>query len=218
MATALRTRPVSTVLLPIALFLSTVPIFFAIYRTAAFNTVSRDDYGPYLLFLVGEGSEVPASPFGYRILSVAAAIPFYHLMPVYTFKNLGPVDTTALRAAQALSMVSYLSIVLTSFVVYKLARDRSRASPVASLSVSLLAILLLTGFVGFTGVDELAILMIAALLYYQDNPVVFSLLILLSVIMNEKISIIFATLMVTRFILWRWKPSHTWSREVGPTQ
>src|SRR5262249_38315168 len=163
MATALRTRPVSTVLLPIALFLSTVPIFFAIYRTAAFDTVSRDDYAPYLLFLVGEGGQAPASPFGYRILSVAAAIPFYHLMPVYTFKNLGHVDMTALRAAQALSMASYLSIVLTSFVVYKLARDRSGPSPVASLSVCLLAILLLTDLVGFTGRDGLAIPVLAPL-------------------------------------------------------
>lgn len=77
-------------LIALAFVLSTVPAFFAIYRDAAFQTLPRDDYAPHLLALVGERGTPPArqptllggNPMGYRMLSVAAAIPFYELLPL----------------------------------------------------------------------------------------------------------------------------------------
>jgi len=69
----------------------TLPIFFEIYRGAAFATGPRDDYAPQMLALLGITGDPPLrltgtldqAPFGYRALSTAVAIPFYFFMPAY---------------------------------------------------------------------------------------------------------------------------------------
>jgi hypothetical protein len=195
----------------VALLLTTVPLFFDIYRTAAFNTVSRDDYAPYLLALVGESGKFPGSPAGYRLFSVALAIPFYYLLPLYTFKTLDVVDIPYLRATQALSMVSYLSIVLTAILVGKIARRRYGATILSSVTVALLSIFL-TDLVGRPGIDTVAVLMISLIVYYQDNAAAFTLLLFVSVCVNEKIPILFTAVMGSRFVFSIWRPRSDWGQ------
>jgi hypothetical protein len=196
------------------LLLITVPLFFEIYRTSVFNTVSRDDYAPYLLFFLGEGGIAPPAPFGYRILSISLAIPFYYALPLYTFRYVRESNVPYLKATEALSMVSYLSIVLTAVLVYKIAHRRFQASRVSALTVGLLA-LLLTGFIGRAGVDATAVLLISLLVYYQDEAAVFVALILLAPGVNEKIPILFGSLLMARVIVSSRGSSRMLSRPVG---
>jgi hypothetical protein len=196
-------------LLALAFVLSTIPAFFAIYRDAAFQTSPRDDYAPSLLALVGERGAPPdrqptllgGAPFGYRVLSVAAAIPFYELLPYYSFSNLPVTDEHYLRATAALSMVSYLSILLTVLVVYGIARRRLKCSPGASLLTALMSFGLFQ-FMSTSGVDPLAVAVVALLVYFLDRPMIFGLLIIASAAMNEKVVIIFAVVFAVRVIAW----------------
>jgi hypothetical protein len=179
--------------------LATFPIFFDIYRTAAFNTAPRDDYAPYLLSLVGQGYKTPEAPFAYRILSVAVAIPFYYFLPTYTFTNLSNVDTAYLKATQALSFTSYLSLVLTAAIIYMIARKQFLATRASSLIVGLVSFFL-CDFVSKVGVDPFAILIISLLFLWLNRPLVFTPLVFLSIVINEKIPFIFATILAFRVI------------------
>jgi len=179
--------------------LATYPMFFDIYRTAAFNTVPRDDYAPYLLTLVGQGDSVPGAPFAYRILSVAVAIPFYYILPTYAFTNLSNVDTAYLKATQALSFSSYVSLVLTAVIIYAISRKQFLATKASSLIVGLMSFFL-CNFVSRVGIDPFVILIISLLLLWLNNPLVFTSLILLSMGINEKIPIIFATILTFRVV------------------
>jgi hypothetical protein len=190
------------VLALLAYFLSTVPLFFEIYRSAAFNTVQRDDYATYLLYLLGQGGWVPAAPFAYRILSVAAAMPFYYVLPLYRFTRLPETDPMYLRATEALSFVSYLSMILTVIVVYRIARTQFRASPPASAMAGIFA-LFLSNFVSAVGVDPFAIFTISLLVLWLPKPVLFGVLILLSAGINEKVVCLFATVLLVRGIACR---------------
>ena len=168
------------------LLLLTSPHFFELYRTMAFRTVPYDDYAPYLLALVGHGGTVPGSPMVYRVLSVAAAIPLYFVLPLYRFSKLEAVDTETLRSAQALAMVSYLATIGVVIVVYRSARRHLGTSiPAAALS-ALIAYLCLQ-FVSGVGVDPLAVLFVALLLYHLEDARIFVPLVLVAAAVNEKI-------------------------------
>ena len=57
-------------------------MLFAIDRIMVFNTVPRDDYAPFLLWVIGApGGAFPGSPYGYRLLTILAAVPLYHILP-----------------------------------------------------------------------------------------------------------------------------------------
>lgn len=174
-------------------FLCTVPIFFDIYREAAFNTTPHDDYASYLLYLLHQGGALPSSPYVYRLFSVAIAIPFYYFLPAYSFSNLSAVDPAYLQAVEALSAVSYLCILLTAVMVFLQARWRYGASRLAALVPALLSFLLME-FVSRVGIDPLAVLVIAVLFFFSDRPWVFLGLIFLAIGINEKILLIFAAL------------------------
>ena len=183
-----------------AFLLATIPMFFEIYRGAAFNTLPRDDYAPYLLALAGQGGEIPVAPYAYRVLSIAAAIPFYFLLPAYTFTNLPAADPAWLKATQALSFVSYVSIVMTAWTIYRIARQRLKADRASSVIAGLLSFLL-SNFVTKAGIDPIAILVISLLVLHVGNPVVFGALVVTSILVNEKIPILFATILTFR-ALW----------------
>ncbi len=199
MTSSRRTNTILVAIALIALFIATVPLFFEIYRTAAFNTIARDDYAPYLLGLTGRGGGLPDAPYVYRLFSVASALPFFYLLPTYAFSNLQNGNPTYLRATEALAMVSYLSIVLTALFIYAIARRRCHASAPSAIIVALVSFFL-SSFTQVTGVDPIAILTISALIYWLDNAAVFVPLVLLSAGINEKIPIIFATVLMFRWI------------------
>jgi hypothetical protein len=61
---------------PRALTLALEPLFFIIDRITVFDTVPRDDYAPFLLWLAGPpGGAFQGSPYGYRLLTMVAAKP-----------------------------------------------------------------------------------------------------------------------------------------------
>ncbi len=184
----------------LAFLAATTPLFFDIYRTAAFNTVPHDDYSRYLLTLVGQANQVPGAPWAYRIISVAVAIPFYYVLSPYEFSNLSNVDLFRLRAVQALSFSSYLSLVLTAVTIYAISRRRFFATRAASLIVALQTFVL-CNFTTLVAVDPFAILVISLLLLWLDTPLLFVPLILTSIGINEKIPIIFATILIFRNVI-----------------
>lgn len=212
-------------LVAVAFVLSTIPLFFASYRDAAFHVVPFDDYAPSLLALVGQRGEPPAriptllqnAPIGYRVLSVAVAIPFYYVLPYYSFSLLQEPDEPYLRATAALDMVSYLSVLLTVLVIYGIARRRLKCSLGASLLAALFSFGLFQ-FLGITGVDPLAVLVISLLVYFIDRPAVFATLIIVSAAMNEKVAIIFAVVFAARFVAWllrRRVPFQYWTQTLS---
>lgn len=175
-------------------------IFIDIYRINAFNTVPIDDYAPYLLYILGEeGGNIPGSPFAYRLFSVAAAVPFYYILPFFKFSLLENVDLTYLRAVEALAMVAYVSMLASCALVYLIITKRFGGSGSSGLIGSLAALLVLQ-FSGYTGVDPIAILMVCLLIYYSRSPIVFGLLIIISVGFNEKVSLVLSMLMVSRVV------------------
>lgn len=179
-----------------------VPLFFEIYRTMAFNTHPRDDYGPYLQAIVGQGGEIPGAPMIYRLFSVVAAVPFYFLLPVYSFSKLPPLDPAYLRATEALAAVSWLSILATAGVIYLICRRKLGASERSSLIVALLSVFC-SGYIGQVGVDPICVLMISLLIYFIDRPVPFAALMLLSIGLNEKVAILFTVLLLSRLVFGR---------------
>lgn len=179
--------------------LSTIPILFDIYRTAAFNTIPRDDYAPYLMALSGDGGSVPGAPAVYRVLSVAVALPIYWLTAPYRFTNLPFADPQYLRATQALSIVSYLSMLATAFAVYRLCAAKYGMRPPVSMVAGLMS-LLLGGFQLRTGVDPFGVLVVTLLLLCVSRMSLFAPLMMLSAIVNEKIPILFSVVLFFRFL------------------
>lgn len=187
----------------ILLLLISVPRFFDLYRTLAFNTVPHDDYASYLLSLAGAKSGVPMnSPSGYRLFSVLLALPFYRFAPVYQFSNLNGADPTLLRANQALAAVSYLSILAACAVIYLISARRLRLPDLLAWFAALVAYLLFD-FTSSIGVDPLAILLICLLVYFLERPLPFALLILLSVGFNEKVSLVLLLFTASRLVFQR---------------
>lgn len=180
-------------------FLFTFPMFFDIYREAAFNITPHDDYAPYLLYLVHQGGTIPSAPYVYRIFSVVAAIPFYFLLPSYSFTNLTAVDANYLQAVEALAALAYLCTVLCGVMVFLLARRRFGASILASLVVGWMSFFLME-FMSQIGIDPLTLLTILVLLYFCDNPWVFIPLLIVSIAINEKVPLLFAILSFFRVL------------------
>ncbi|MCO5193972.1 MAG: hypothetical protein M9941_13040 [Anaerolineae bacterium] len=179
--------------------LATIPMFFDTYRMAAFNTVPHDDYASYLLALVGQGGEIAGSPRGYRIVSTAISIPFYHLLPLIKFSQLQDVDIAYLKATQAIAFSSYIWVVLTPVAIFAIARKQFNASKASALIVSLLTFLL-SGYIAEIGVDPLAIFVICMLILWMDKPLRFSLLLFACIVINEKILILFVAVLTCRWL------------------
>ena len=188
------------ILLSILLIVLTQNIYFDIYRGSAFNVIPHDDYSHYLLYMVGEDEGWLAEPpYTYRVLSVAVAIPFYYVLPVYRFTNLEGKSDNYLRSLEALALVFYLSILVGSIFIYKITKNRFGGNETASL-IALLSSYLLFRQTGIYSIDPIAIMLICVAIYYLKNTLVFSLLMILSIGFNEKILIIFFLLMISRLI------------------
>lgn len=195
-------QPVSALAAQLLLVLISLPVFFDTYREMIFNTVPHDDYAPYLLHIIGQpGGTVPPSPFAERYLSVLAAVPFFHL-PQIRFTLAPNLSDATLHAYEAQAFTSWLSIVLTALLFFHWARSRGN-----SLWGGLLAgagSLLLCHFVGLTGIDGIAILCIATLVYAHARGWTWAVcaLLLLAIGINEKILIVaflyFALLMLEK--------------------
>ncbi|HUN43875.1 MAG TPA: hypothetical protein VMU81_26575 [Acetobacteraceae bacterium] len=177
------------------------PLFFTIDRIMVFNTVPRDDYAPFLLWLVrAPGGAFPESPYGYRILTMVAALPLYYLLPALRLTNLPPALTPQYaQATAALAALSYLSLLGSGLLMYRLARDRiGLPRREAVTSGVLLSVLIL--YTQFFGIDAFAILLITAGLYLLSRPAWFATLIIPGTFANEKFAIVFALWLTLRCV------------------
>jgi hypothetical protein len=194
----------------VVLGILTLPLFFDVYRVAAFNIIPHDDYVPYLLYLLGEeGGAEPRNPSGYRLLAVAVAIPFYYILPRFSFTYLEGVGDTYLQALEALSLVTYLAVVTASFVIYLLTRNRFRGSVIYALLAALISTLMFR-YAAIYGIDPISIMWVCLLIYCLHNRVWFTLLLGLSIGINEKIVFLFFMLFTGRYLFSRYRQSfHT---------
>lgn len=175
--------------------LITIPTFFDIYRSNAFHDTPIDDYFSYLRLMVRDGGSYPSAPFIYRPLAVAVAVPFYYILPLYRFTLLPDMDLKQLRAIEAVSMSWYVGMLLTSWLTYLNATRRLRVRPVSALLLACVAY----GVMGHCGgIDSLVFATILLILYYTEKPLIYCLLMILSVGIDEKIPMIFFALWIGR--------------------
>jgi hypothetical protein len=209
-AYAFRMIPVPLVVFAITCVIL-LPWFFDTYRIMAFNTVPRDDYAPFLLHLCTGRGVWPTAPFGYRVLSIVPAIPLYWMLPLVKFSKLpSSVDPSYWRATQALAFLSFISIAAAATISFQFVRTKlggtlSQAGFIALLTITL------AGFTARYGIEPFALFVIFALLYEIDRPVIFSLAVLPSAFVNEKVAMFFLFLTVSRAIFVRgFFRAHRW--------
>jgi len=188
-----------SVLWALALAILLSPFFFVLYRLEVFSTLPRDDYAPYLLWLNGDASGgIPDSPYAYRLLSVALAWPFLHLLPAIPLSNIpGDLPSGFLRATAALSALSYLGTLGTALLTVRLAQREAGLDLPASLLAGALA-WLLCWQTQITAIDPVALMAITGGLCLLRRPLWFSALMLLSIGLNEKIALTLAIWLALR--------------------
>jgi hypothetical protein len=184
----------------LAIFL--LPFFFVILRVMIFDAVPRDEYEPFLLWLLGQpGGNFPPSPYGYRVLAMVAAAPFYFVLPPVSFSGLPEgVSVPVLKATGAIAALSFLSIIGTSIMAYRLAVDKANLGRVEGLAAGVLAFFL-CWHAAFYALDSASILMVAVGLYLVDRWVAFAPFAIMSVGFNEKIALVFVIWLVMRCVL-----------------
>ena len=178
------------------------PFFWAIYRTMAFHTLPRDDYAPFLLWLVrGPGGAFPDSPYGYRILSVAAAVPFYYLLPPLRLSELpAHVSVAYLKATAAIALLSWLGMVLGGFAVFRVATRQCGLGPRDGLLAAALLFLLCWHSQAY-GIDPFAIMLVAVAVAVLRRPGAFAGVAIGSVIADEKVCLVLFLWLSVRVVL-----------------
>ncbi|GAC1341956.1 MAG: hypothetical protein NVSMB18_15090 [Acetobacteraceae bacterium] len=178
-------------------------MFFMIYRLSVFNTVPRDDYAPFLLWLLGQpGGVFPESPYGFRVLSMLAAAPFYYVLPDIPLTNTpAGLSGPYLRATAALAAVAFLAWIASAMLAYAAAR-RAGLEPRDGILASGLAFALM-GYVQITAIDPLAVALIAAGVWSVNRRWAFAVLLAISVPLNEKVPLVLAAWLVMRCVMSR---------------
>ena len=176
------------------------PLFFVLYRLAVFNTVPRDDYAPYLMWLRGTGGFVPDSPYAYRIGSMLLAAPFMALPPIPL--SSGPVDPTQpwLQATAALTALAYASWIAAGMLGFAIGRRAGLTREGAALAGAVLFASM--PYVQITAIDPLAVALIAGGVVLLDRPAWFASLLAVSVPVNEKVALVLAAWLTVRCVLW----------------
>jgi hypothetical protein len=184
-----------------------LPMFFDVYRSVYFVTVSFDDYSHYLLWLLGlPGAEIPPSPHVYRLGSVVAAAPFYHL-PLVKFSGEGifraPVETP-LEYAKALQAMCAANIFYGSVaaIVAGTYLALRRNVPVGWAFAATLASLLLTRYFAMNSADGIALLplMIAMIGIIERKVAILVPAVILGTIVNEKVALVAFLVLALRFV------------------
>ncbi len=167
------------------------PFFWAIYRTMVFNTLPRDDYAPFLLWLVGSpGGAFPGSPYGYRILAVAAAAPFYYALPPLRLSELSAqIPGAYLKATAAIALLSWLAMVLAGSAVFHIATRQCGLGKRDGLLAAALLFLLCWHSQAY-GIDPVAIMLVAVAVAVLHRPGAFAALAIISVIVDEKVCMV----------------------------
>ncbi len=183
-------RGTATVLV---LALVLLPFFLVIYRLALFETGPHEGYARFLLHLLGlPGGVVPGAPYGYRGLSVLAAVPFFFALPPALLAH-APTDLPPelVRATASLVVLSHLSLAGTLYGTYRLARDRAGQDAATGLMAAALMFVLFW-YTDYFALDPLAIMLITLGLYVLPSRQGFTVLLLATPVINEQIAVVFA--------------------------
>ena len=178
------------------------PLGLILFRLMIFDTLPRDDYAPMLLWWLGEpGAVPPTSPYGYRALSMLAAAPFYHLLPPFTLTRLpGNLTPEYVKATAALATASFVALIASALMAYRLVRDRFRFGRPEGVFAGLFVFVAQLYASPFS-VDPLAIFVVVLALYFIERAPVFAAILIASVVVNEKIAILFAVWLTVRCVL-----------------
>jgi len=178
------------------------PFLFLLHRVAVFRAVPFDDYAGFLLWLAGhpEGA-FPLSPYCYRILSMAAALPLFHAVPALGLTNV-PADTSAmwLRATLALNLLNYLAVVAAAVLVARWGQRRFGLLPTEAMLAGGL-LFALAWFTQLAAVDGVALLLVAVGMTLLRRPLALCGLLLLATGTNEKVALVLALWLGVRVVL-----------------
>ncbi|CAA6821375.1 MAG: Unknown protein [uncultured Thiotrichaceae bacterium] len=188
----------------ILLILATHNFFFETYREMIFNITLHDHYDKYAHLFIGnvELGARPSATHAYRFLSVLIALPLYYIIPFFTFSGVETLNLheDSLRMLMAFALMTYLSVMGSCMTAFMIARKRFSAPLPASLLVMLLMYIMLKHLgSGLHGVDAIGVFLLSLAIYFMHNKLLYSLLIISGVFVNEKIAMIFFMLMT-----WRW--------------
>lgn len=178
------------------------PLFFIIYRMMIFNTLPRDDYAPYVLWLLhAPGGVLPGSPYVYRILSVALAAALDHVIPLIHFSKLPSATSLSYeKATEAVATLSYLSIVGAIVAAFGAAQRFYRTGPFEAAVAAAVACVSMF-YSGFWAIDPPAILAVFAGVLLLESRWSFVAFIAAASFFNEKILIVFAGVFAIRAVL-----------------
>ncbi len=201
----------SSILWAVGLTALASPFFFVLYRLELFNTLPRDDYAPYLLWLAGDPlGGIPDSPYVYRLFSVALAWPFYVLLPPIPLTNIpAALSQPVVHATAALAALSYIATLGTALLAAWLARVEAGLDQGHVILAGALA-WALCWHAQITAIDSVALMAITAALCLIRRPAALTVLLVVSIGVNEKIALTLAIWLCLRCLASRSDRSLLW--------
>jgi len=173
-------------------FIILLPIFFINYRLTAFHATPFDSYHLFLLAMDGKDDSFQFyAPTGYRLVYISIAYFFYKYMPFLPLSQISAEsDFFQVKALQALAFTSFVFLHLFYFITFVFVQNKIIKSFILALAVAGVFISLSLSMYHF-GIDPLYLFYTTLLLYFIANKAVFIPLLLFSMVVNEKISLIF---------------------------
>jgi hypothetical protein len=173
-------------------FIVLLPIFFINYRLTVFNTFPHDDYHSVLLYWDGKLPDFEFfAPTCYRFFYHVVAFFWYKCMPLISLSQTPEgLSTEFIKAKQALAFTSFLFLHLYFWITWRLLYEKYKYDLVTSLGVASI-FLMGTLWLHFHGNDPVFLFYTTLLLYFIEKKGIFYLLMLSSVVVNEKISLMF---------------------------
>lgn len=173
-------------------FILLLPVFFINYRMTAFHTLPFDSYYSFLVAMDGKDESFEFyAPTGYRMVYMGVAYFFYKYMPFVPLSQIAEgANFFPIKALQSLAFTSFLFLHLFYFTSFIYVQNKLKKSFILSLATAGVCFLFALSMYYF-GVDPLYLFYTTLLLYFIDKKYIFIPLLLFSIIVNEKISLIF---------------------------
>jgi hypothetical protein len=175
-------------------FLILLPLFFINYRLTVFETLPHDDYHSVLLYWDGKLPNFHFfAPTCYRFFTFMVAFFWYKCLPFIPLSQTPEgLAIEFVKAKQALAFTAFLCSHLFFCLTWKLVYVRYKKDMLLSLAVAT-SFLLVSFWMYHHGNDPMYLFYTTLLLYFVERIGVFAVLMLFSVVVNEKIALIFLT-------------------------
>ncbi|MCU0348279.1 MAG: hypothetical protein MUC59_15160 [Saprospiraceae bacterium] len=185
-------------------FVLFLPFLFINIRLTAFDTVPIDDYVGFILSMDGQLPDFEYySPQGYRWFYYSIGFLFYKIVPLLQFTNMEVEGNLAnMKANQALMIVSFLFLHCFFFINYLLVKIKLGKSLLLSIATAF-AVFVFSLSMAFYGIDPLTLSFTSLLLFFLNKPAWFCPLLIVSIFINEKISLLFLAFFSIGFLFSR---------------